>query len=48
MKTHYFFLHGFLGQGSDWNTIKDALKKKDSHAEFYTPSLFSPNNQSDH
>ena len=47
MKTHYFFLHGFLGQGSDWKTIKDALKKQSSLAEFHTPSLFSPNNQSD-
>lgn len=40
-----YALHGFLGQGSDWNLIKKNVQKQ-IHVEFVTENLFSPDSQS--
>jgi 2-succinyl-6-hydroxy-2,4-cyclohexadiene-1-carboxylate synthase len=36
-------LHGFLGQGSDWEPVKNLL----SDFEWYTPDLFAPGHATD-
>jgi hypothetical protein len=36
-----YALHGFLGEGSDWNAVKDQSQK------WVTPNLFAPGSSLD-
>lgn len=42
-KKRLFLLHGFLGEGSDFNPLADPLRKSNQDIEILAPSLFSKN-----